>query len=77
MKESTKLRDSSKRFGRNQQSNPKIHMNRNNNPRHVMRKKINNRKDADKYHAKTFKKFGQMGKQTQQKNPTISSVVKK
>ena len=76
MNESTKPSDSSNRLGKNQQSYPKIHINKKRSPLEVMRKNMNNSIDADRYHAKTFRKFGQIGKQTQQKKPMMSRVVK-
>ena len=75
MKESTKPSDSSKRFGKNQKSYPRIQTNMNNSPRTVMRKKMKMRKETDMYHANTFKKFGQIGKHTQKRNPMINNVV--
>lgn len=75
LNESTKPNDSSKRFGRNQKSYPRIQTNKNSVARTVMRKKIKIRNDTDIYHAKTFRKLGQIGKQTQKRNPPISIVV--
>jgi len=49
----------------------------NRSPREVIRKKMKMRKDTDMYHANTFKKFGQIGKQTQQRKPMINIVVMK
>mmetsp|Transcript_11185 Transcript_11185/g.26125 ORF Transcript_11185/g.26125 Transcript_11185/m.26125 type:complete len:86 (+) Transcript_11185:408-665(+) len=75
MNDSTNPSDSSNRFGKNQNSYPITQTNRNSNALAVMRKKIKINIDTDIYQTNTFKKFGQMGKHVQQRNPIIRPVV--
>merc|ERR1719296_218338 len=73
--DSTKPSDSSKRFGKNQHTQPRTQTNRNSNAREVQRKKMKIRSETDMYQTKTFRKLGQIGKHVQQRKPMMRHVV--
>ena len=75
LNESTKPKDSSKRFGKNHISHPTIQTNKNSKAREVIKKKMKRSSVTDMYQTNTLKKVGQIGKHTQNRNPTTKAAV--
>mmetsp|Transcript_11338 Transcript_11338/g.33397 ORF Transcript_11338/g.33397 Transcript_11338/m.33397 type:complete len:95 (-) Transcript_11338:1117-1401(-) len=75
LNESAKDNVSSNKFGKNQQSYPRIQIHRNITHRNVTRKNIKINSDTDMYQTNTLRKLGQIGKKVQKRNPPIRRVV--